>query len=214
MPLIPLTALTMVAFAANSILNRLALADGSIGAVEFAALRVVSGALVLCLLVAVGSGWAALRLGDVQARLIPVGALSLYMFAFSLSYVVLEAGVGALILFGGVQVTMFAAAVIAREPVPLWRWVGSALALCGLAWILWPSGASAPPLFWSGLMAAAAFGWGIYSLWGRSAGPPLPATAANFALAVPIAVALFALLVGPAFVISPKGAVLAVLSGA
>ena len=162
MRLFLLTTLAMVAFASNSILNRLALADGAIGAVEFATIRVVSGALALCLLVAAREGAPALRLAEWRVRVVPVLALTVYMFAFSLAYIVLDAGVGALILFGGVQVTMFAGAILGGEAVPPARWIGAGLALLGLGWILWPAGAAAPPIVWSALMTAAAVGWGVY----------------------------------------------------
>ncbi|MBT8455595.1 MAG: DMT family transporter [Alphaproteobacteria bacterium] len=176
-------ALTMVAFAANSILNRLALVDGAIGPVDFAALRVLSGAVALC-----GIVW--LRGGQVPFGLArrpwAALALALYMLGFSFAYLTLDAGVGALILFGGVQITMFAGGLIAGERPPLLRWIGAGIALGGLVWLLWPMGAARPDGAGVALMAAAAFGWGIYSLLGRSSGAPLPATAANFALIVPL----------------------------
>ncbi|MBM7068731.1 DMT family transporter [Actibacterium sp. 188UL27-1] len=213
MRLFLLTTLAMVAFAANSVLNRLALADGAIGAVEFATIRVVAGALALSLLVGMRAGWPALRLGDWRVRVVPVLALTVYMFAFSLAYIVLDAGVGALILFGGVQVTMFAGAVLGDESVPPARWIGSGLALAGLGWVLWPTGTAAPPLLWSAAMTAAAVGWGVYSLRGRSAGPPLPATAANFAYAAPISLMICLLMVSQGALATPWGVSLAILSG-
>jgi drug/metabolite transporter (DMT)-like permease len=111
--------------------------------------------------------------------------LLVYLFGFSLAYVDLAAGIGALILFGMVQVTMFGGAVLARENVPLLRWLGAGLAFGGLVWLVSPAGqavAVQPAL----LMAAAGIGWGIYSLAGRGARDPLAATAANFCLAVPV----------------------------
>ena len=113
MRLLLLTALTMVAFAANSVLNRLALEGGAAGPASFAAIRLVAGAAMLALL----AGW---RSGGLRWRTGAGGpaALALYVLAFSFAYVTLQTGVGALILFGGVQVTMFAGAVLGREAVP------------------------------------------------------------------------------------------------
>ncbi|WP_102107308.1 DMT family transporter [Oceaniglobus roseus] len=204
-----LVALVLVAFAANSVLNRAAVGGGHIDALSFAVLRVVSGAIALVLL-------ALLR--DRRFRLSgaggPGGALSLalYLIGFSLAYVGLNSGVGALILFGGVQVVMFAGALVAREPVPPLRWIGAAVALGGLVLLVWPEGGAAPPFGAALLMAAAAVGWGLYSLIGRRSGDPLRATAANFVLAVP-PVALMLALPGFDGGITGAGAALAVVSG-
>lgn len=206
MRLFLLTSLTMLAFAANSLLNRMALEDGTTGPAAFAAIRLVSGAVCLWLIVLMRNGgprpvWHA---GG-------AASLALYVLGFSFAYVTLPAGVGALILFGGVQITMFAGALILRETVPARRWAGAALAFGGLVWLLWPAGANAPDPLGAGLMAAAAFGWGIYSLLGRSATDPLRATAGNFVFAVPFGVVLFALISDGA---SAQGVLLAVVSGA
>jgi drug/metabolite transporter (DMT)-like permease len=115
--------------------------------------------------------------------------LSVYLLGFSLAYLGLEAGTGALVLFGMVQVTMFAGALWGRETVPARRWAGAALALAGLALIALP-GAGAPAPLPLVLMAVAGVGWGVYSLAGRGGADPLGATAWNFVLAVPVLAAL------------------------
>lgn len=212
MRLILLTALVMVAFAANSVLNRAALAGGYIDPLGFAWIRVASGALALAALVVLRDRRLSLA---GPHRVAGVLSLTLYLLAFSVAYVSLDAGVGALILFGGVQVTMFAGAVLAREPVPLARWLGAGLAFAGLVWLLWPAGEARGSVLHGALMLAAALGWGIYSLVGRKAGEPLRATAANFILAAPICFAVLALVpVAPdATAASMRGISLAVVSG-
>lgn len=201
-----LTALAMIAFAANSLLNRAALEAGG-GAMAFAALRLASGAVILSLLATWrgGAGW--------LVRMRPGGvlALSVYMLGFSLAYRGIDAGAGALVLFAGVQITMFGGAVTGRERVPPRRWLGAGLATAGLAWMLLP-GSSAVALVPFLLMSAAALGWGIYSLIGRGATDPLGQTAANFVGAVPVGLAGW--LVGPGPGLAGSGIVLAVLSGA
>lgn len=206
MRLFLLTALTMLAFAANSILNRMALEDGATGPAAFAAIRLLSGALCLWVLVA----W---HRGDLRPAWHPGGAasLALYVLGFSFAYVSLPAGVGALILFGGVQITMFAGAILLRETVPARRWAGAALAFAGLMWLLWPQGAVVPDPAGSALMAAAAFGWGIYSLLGRGSTDPLRATAGNFVFAAPLGLLVLLILPDTA---TARGALLAVISGA
>lgn len=181
MRLLLLTALTMLAFAANSVLNRWAVGPGHIGAVEFAMIRVLAGAATLAVLVRWqrgGFAWPGLR-----GRLAGVAGLTGYLVGFSLAYRGLDAGTGALVLFGTVQVTMFAGAVMSREAVPARRWAGAGLALCGLALIAAPGTVAPLPL---ALMAGAGLGWGVYSLAGRGAADPLAATAWNFLLSLPL----------------------------
>jgi len=206
-----LTALTMVAFAANSILNRMAVGPGLIDPAAFAALRVLAGAVVLAGLVGLRGG--GLRLFG-PGRAAGIFGLTLYLLAFSAAYLALDAGVGALLLFAMVQVTMFAGAVAGAEPVPARRWAGAMLALAGLAVLVAPGIGAAPPAGAALTMAAAGVGWGIYSLAGRGAGDPLGATAANFLLSVPMVAGLAMLLPGAGLQgATATGVALAVLSG-
>ena len=209
MRLFLLTALTMTAFAANSVLNRMAVGHYGMPPESFAIVRALSGAIVLWALVAARGR--KLPLSDWSGRLIGAGALSLYLVGFSLAYGRLDAGIGALILFGGVQLTMFGGALIGGEAIPVRRWIGAAVSLAGLAYLVWPRGAADTPGPEIGFMAAAALGWGIYSLKGRGAKDPLALTAANFVISVPI-VAL--LLFDAPFETTPAGAALAIFSGA
>lgn len=211
-----LTALTMCAFAANSVLNRLAIAGGRIGPFDFAVLRLVSGALALWLLACLRGrkiGWSARR------RLAGGGALLVYMLGFSWAYLELAAGTGALLLFGGVQITMFAGALAAGDGVPARRWLGAGLAMSGLVWLLWPQGGAGAGVWPALSMGLAAVGWGVYSLIGRREGDPLAATAANFIVASPVALAVAVLMGGliggpvPGAGLTAGGAGLAVLSG-
>lgn len=203
-----LVALTMIAFAANSVLNRAALIGDGNGPAAFAALRLTSGAICLALLILFRNGGFRLLTPD---RWIGTSSLALYMLGFSFAYVALDAGVGALILFGAVQITMFAGAVIGGDrPAPA-RWFGSAVAFAGLVWLLWPAGGFALPPIPGALMAAAAIGWGIYSLAGRRVKDPLAETAANFICATPIALIIW---LWAQDGLSASGVSLAIASGA
>lgn len=206
-----LTALVMTAFAANSVLNRMAVGPGLIDPFAFAAVRVVAGAAVLAALAALRGGWQIAGPG----RAAGVAGLSLYLVGFSAAYLALDAGTGALILFGTVQVTMFAGALAAGEAVPAQRWVGGALALAGLAALLVPGIGAVPPAGAAAAMVAAGIGWGLYSLAGRAARDPLGATAANFVLSVPVVAGLMLALPGAGLAgATGAGLALAVLSGA
>ena len=209
MRLVALTALVMTAFAANSVLNRLALEPGTTGPASFALIRLASGAALLALLVSLQGQAATLR--PRAAHLPGVLTLTLYILGFSFAYQTLPAGLGALILFGGVQVTMFAGALMTGERPPLMRWIGAAIAFGGLIWLLWPGAVGAPPLGPSLMMGIAAVAWGIYSLAGRGVKDPMAETGANFICAMPIALIAWLVVQDS---MSMSGAVLAIVAGA
>jgi drug/metabolite transporter (DMT)-like permease len=183
---ISLTALAMVAFAANSILCRLALSETNIDPATFTIVRIGSGAAMLWAIAAIS------RAGRWQGGSWP-GAFALFAYAaaFSFAYVSLTAGAGALLLFGAVQATMVIAGIFRGDhPAPL-QWLGLAVALAGLVVLLVP-GVFAPPLLGAALMLAAGIAWGAYSILGRRNLDPLAATAGNFIRAVPMALVLAA----------------------
>jgi drug/metabolite transporter (DMT)-like permease len=139
-------------------------------------------------------------------------ALFIYAAAFSGAYLRIDAGLGALVLFGAVQVTMFAGAMLGGERPGAAQWLGGAASMVGLA-VLAAPGAEAPDALAAALMTVAGAAWGAFSLLGRRAGAPLPRMASAFALAAPLGLAMWALWPGePAP--SARGAALAALSGA
>ncbi|HEX9052040.1 MAG TPA: DMT family transporter [Anaeromyxobacter sp.] len=202
-----LTAATLVCFAANSLLCRAALRPRLADPATFTSIRIASGAAALALILALARR-GRLRGGTWGSAL----ALFLYAAAFSLAYVRIGAGVGALLLFAAVQVTMVGwSAARGARPAPV-QVAGVVVALGGLAWLAAP-GATAPDPLGAVLMLAAGVAWGVYSLRGRAARDPLAVTAHNFALAAPLAIALSAALVRGASITAP-GAALAAASGA
>jgi drug/metabolite transporter (DMT)-like permease len=202
-----LTALAMLAFAGNSLLCRLALKETEIDAASFTSLRLASGALTLWLLLRLRRGDGALA-GSWSGA----AALFAYAAAFSFAYVSLDAGVGALLLFGAVQVSMLLWGLYRGERFTAPTATGLLLALGGLLALLLP-GASAPALGGALLMLLAGAAWGVYSLLGRGGGDPLAVTAGNFLRATPLALLASALLLGQASWDGP-GLLYALLSGA
>jgi drug/metabolite transporter (DMT)-like permease len=209
--ILSLTAGAMLAFAANSLLCRLALAPGAIDPASFAALRLLSGTLALALIVRCRG-----RADTVRADWLAAAMLFGYMACFALAYRSLPAGAGALILFGAVQLTMFAAGLWRGERFTPRAWAGLVIAIAGLAWLLAP-GTAAPAPHGVVLMAAAGLSGGVYSLRGRGVPDPLAATAANFLRATPLGL----LLCLPPWLVPEgsghvtlHGAVLAIVSGA
>lgn len=187
-----LTTLAMIAFAANSLLCRIALRDTAIDAVTFTTVRMIAGALTLWLIVSLRSGKTGVS-GSWYSAL----ALFAYAITFSWAYRSLSAAAGALLLFGAVQATMIAWGLWSGERLRGRQWIGLVLALGGLAGLMLP-GLSAPPPGGALLMITAGMAWGVYSLRGKGGGDPAGATAGNFLRTVPMALALSLALLGDA----------------
>ncbi|HYV17423.1 MAG TPA: DMT family transporter [Verrucomicrobiae bacterium] len=204
---IALTLLALLAFAANSILCRLALGAGHIDAASFTTLRLLSGAIVLALLVLLRPAGRRRFGGSWPAAL----ALALYAVPFSFAYLAVTAGTGALLLFGAVQGTMLAAGLAAGERPGIVTWVGFAAALAGFLVLIAP-GVTAPQPVAAVLMVAAGVAWGVYSLLGRGTAEPTAATAGNFLRAAPL-VALVSLLAHAGAHGDRTGVILAIVSG-
>jgi drug/metabolite transporter (DMT)-like permease len=179
-----LTALAMLAFAGNSLLCRLALKSATMDAASFTSIRMIAGALTLCLLVRMRGGSSA-GAGNWLSAL----ALFAYAAAFSFAYASLSAATGALLLFGAVQMSMISWGLFRGERMRGLQWLGLALAVAGLVGLMLP-GLSAPPLLGSLLMISAGCAWGVYSLRGKGAGDATRVTAGNFLRTVPMALAM------------------------
>ena len=181
--LVLLTVITMLAFAANSVLCRYALGSNLMDAASFSALRLIAGAIFLLSLVYFKDS--AFKLA--KPRTVPVLALLVYMLGFSFAYNQLSAATGALLLFGFVQITMLAFALRGGECPTLAGIAGYAVAVSGLLYLVAP-GLESPPLSYAGLMAIAGVAWGIYSILGAGGRDPTQATAQNFFYASLIAI--------------------------
>jgi len=203
------TTFAMLAFAGNSILCRMALRNGAIDPASFTAIRLLSGALVLLLIVRVTS-----KNSSVREHGGWTSALMLFVYAicFSYAYISLSAGVGALILFGFVQGTMIAMALWTGDRPGITEWLGWLLAFAGLVWLLIP-GIEAPPATGAVLMALAGIAWGVYSIRGRRESNPLVSTCSNFVYSMLFVAILVAITLSGADV-SSRGVLLAVVSGA
>ena len=203
------TTLAMIAFAANSVLNRLALGKSAIDASSYTTVRLVSGAIMLGVI-----GMASREKGWMQQRGSWISAtfLFLYAIAFSFAYLSLSTGTGALILFGSVQLTMIIAALYGGERPHFLEWMGLFLALGGLVYLVFP-GLKAPSPLGSTLMAVAGIAWGFYTLRGRGSGDPLADTASNFIRSVPF-VLVISLFNWKNIHLSTNGLILASTSGA
>lgn len=187
MKLFAFVALTMCAFAANSVLSRIGVALQGMDPLDFATVRTAAGAVMLWLLVIMRKAPPPPVL--TQKRMAGAVALAVYMVGFSWAYITLDAGLGALILFGVLQVVIFGWAVFEGNSIPLLRWIGAAIALAGLCVLLWPNGEAAVPLGGAISMTIAGIAWAAYTLLGRAESDPLGATASNFLLCFPLVAA-------------------------
>jgi drug/metabolite transporter (DMT)-like permease len=202
-----LTCLTMIAFAANSVLTRAAIDGGHIDPSGFALVRVLSGAVVLGMVMTLRSGSLPLLR---RKRLPGAISLSVYMIGFSLAYLTLDAGLGALILFGVVQITMFTHGALTGARPTRRQMAGAGLAFAGLLVVLWPGAGAQADLGGALLMIFAGLGWAAYTILGRGSADPLAATSANFLLCLPL---LLILLTGTGLRFSAEGIALGILCG-
>lgn len=204
-----LTLMALVCFASNSLLSRLALGPKLMDAASFSSVRVLSAALILAAVVFARRRHLP-KLSYASWR--STAALFIYVIFFTFAYLQLAAGTGALILFGMVQITMFAVAFREGERFSAISWLGLALAIGGLVWLVSP-GVEAPDLLGSLLMAVAGVAWGAYTLLGRGADHPVELNAANFLCCVPLVLAVSLAFAGD-FHAEARGVWLAIASGA
>jgi drug/metabolite transporter (DMT)-like permease len=184
MNVVIITAFTLIAFAANSLFCRMALGGHLIDPVSFTTIRLVSGALALILIIALsGQSNQPRQKGSWGSGL----ALFAYAAAFSIAYISLSTGMGALILFGSVQVTMISVALKSGEKLGPVQWAGLAAAISGFIFLVMP-GISAPDPLGALLMCIAGIAWGVYSIRGKGVSTPVVMTAGNFARSAPMAI--------------------------
>ncbi len=199
-----LTALALLAFAANSLLARAGLLSPDMGPIEFTLIRLMAGAAALMLLLS-------LRKEKQTGSWAGASMLLLYALMFSLAYVILDTGTGALCLFASVQLTILSVAAVKRE-LSWIEVVGASIAFGGFIYLVYPNITSPD---WRGvvLMILSGIGWGFYTILGRSTENPLALTSGNFMraaiLALPLLVYIF-----PSPLVTSKGVVLAITSGA
>jgi drug/metabolite transporter (DMT)-like permease len=200
-----LTAAALVAFAANSLLCRLALGGEAIDPYSFTFVRIASGAVVLALL----AGRRGASAGSFRDAL----WLVLYAVPFSVAYLSLHTGTGALLLFGAVQLTLVVWALGAGERPSMAECLGFVGAFAGLVYLVAP-GLTAPDPWGAASMVIAGAAWGLYTAAGKRGGDPLRRTAGNFARATLLLAPLAVFAALHLSSITPRGVVLAVVSGA
>lgn len=202
------TVLALIAFAANSVLCRLALGEETIDASSFTVIRLLSGAIVLLVILQFnGKKNKSTTKGSWLASIM----LFLYAAPFSFAYIILDTGTGALILFGAVQITMILLSLMAGERLHVAEWMGITIAFLGFVYLVLP-GVDTPSVLGFSLMSIAGVAWGIYTLKGKGSVNPLSDTAHNFVRSIPL-VLILAVIGYQTAHISSEGILLAILSG-
>ncbi|MDC9525446.1 DMT family transporter [Pseudoalteromonas sp. Angola-30] len=213
------TLVALIAFAANSLLCRMALAQGYIDAWNFTIIRLVSGAVCLGLIMAVYT-YNLKRKGALNdAILSDTGSwrssisLLVYALCFSIAYIELDTGTGALILFSAVQLTMIGWGIYKKEQLSKLQRGAFFVALAGFVYLMLPS-AAVPSLLGASLMALSGVAWGVYSIRGKACVSPLRTTAFNFIRSLVAIPVLLLVAIGYLKTVSMQGVLLACASGA
>ena len=206
------TGLALIAFAANSVLCRLALGESAIDASTFTIVRLLAGAIVLTVIMSISkiksnSNTNSSTKGSWPASI----ALFIYGLTFSFAYVTLDTATGALILFGSVQITMILMSIFSGNRLHISEWFGMAIAFTGFVYLILP-GVTTPSVIGFLLMTVSGIAWGIYTLKGRGSKNPIMDTAFNFLRTMPFVIIL-AIVTFKYAHYSSEGILLAVLSG-
>ena len=203
-----LTVLALVAFAANSVLCRLALGEKAIDASSFTIIRLLSGAIVLIILFKIkNTKLSSNSKGSWYSGIM----LFLYAITFSFAYITLDTGTGALILFGSVQITMIALSLLSGNRLHFTEWLGVIIAFAGFLYLIMP-GVTAPSTTGFLLMMVAGVAWGIYTINGKGSKNPLRDTTFNFLRTIPFIIIML-LIVFKNVNYTSKGILLAIISG-
>ncbi|WP_444997824.1 DMT family transporter [Aliikangiella sp. IMCC44359] len=206
--LVLITALALVAFAANSILCRLALGANNIDPASFTVIRLLAGTFILMLIVSVKYYGKYSSKGSWSSGFM----LFIYAVCFSFAYVTLDTATGALILFATVQITMILFSLFSGNRLLLSEWCGVLLAFIGFVYLFLPE-IRTPSVIGFLLMSISGVAWGIYSINGKKSQFPLADTAYNFFRTIPLVIILSFLFFNQAQ-LSINGVIYAVLSGA
>lgn len=208
----------MMAFAANSLLSRVAVFTEGMDPSLFALYRTASGALMLCLLLLVFNRKHALQLVDpsqwkLKDNWLSGAFLALYMIGFSYSYKTLNAGLGALLLFSTVQLVLLLSSIRMGERLTKLQRIGYAITIAGMTSLVVPS-LSVMGATFVGMVCAvlAGVGWGGYTLLGRQSTQPLFRTGFAFIVATGF-VLLGSTVIGLDTAATNNALMLAVISG-
>ncbi|WP_418185220.1 DMT family transporter [Aliarcobacter vitoriensis] len=162
--LVVLIFIVLLFFASNSILARMAISTQNIDAFTFTFLRIISAMFVLLVIYFYKNK--NLKIG-LKSNYLSGFMFFLYSICFSYSYINMLAGVGTLILFAVVQLTMIILALFFNEKLTLNKIIGITIAFVGLVYLLYPKSDFTISYFHTFLMFLSGFGWAVFSVLGK-----------------------------------------------
>ncbi|TMP63761.1 EamA family transporter [Pseudoalteromonas sp. S1610] len=213
------TIIALVAFAANSLLCRLALAQGYIDAWNFTVIRLLSGAVCLAIIMLIYTNQLNKKAQLSSSVINDIGSwrssvsLLIYALCFSIGYIELDTGMGALILFSAVQFTMIGWGIYKQERLTAVQWLAFIVAFVAFVYLMLPS-QTAPPVMAAVLMSISGVAWGIYSIRGKACVSPLRATTYNFIRSLLVLPILIVVGMSQLKYVRMEGVLLAIASGA
>lgn len=213
------TIIALVAFAANSLLCRLALAQGYIDAWNFTVIRLLSGAVCLAIIMLLYTKQLNKKAQSSSSVINDIGSwrssvsLLIYALCFSIAYIELDTGMGALILFSAVQFTMIGWGIYKQERLTAVQWLAFIVAFVAFVYLMLPS-QTAPPVMAAVLMSISGVAWGIYSIRGKACVSPLRATTYNFIRSLLVLPILIVVGMSQLKNVRMEGVLLAIASGA
>ena len=213
------TIIALVAFAANSLLCRLALAQGYIDAWNFTVIRLLSGAVCLAIIMLLYTKQLNKKAQLSSSVINDIGSwrssvsLLIYALCFSIAYIELDTGMGALILFSAVQFTMIGWGIYKQERLTAVQWLAFIVAFAAFVYLMLPS-QTAPPVMAAVLMSISGVAWGIYSIRGKACVSPLRATTYNFIRSLLVLPILIVVGMSQLKNVRMEGVLLAIASGA
>jgi drug/metabolite transporter (DMT)-like permease len=177
---------------ANSILARVAISTQNIDAFTFTFLRIFSGAILLLIIYFYKNKNIKLNF---KKNWLSSFMLFLYAICFSYSFINMYAGIGTLILFAVVQLSMILIALFYKEKLTSNKIFGVLIAFSGLVYLLYPKEDFSISFFHAFLMIIAGISWGVYSVIGKKSTNATYNTTDNFLKA-----SIFTIIFGVLFV--------------
>lgn len=219
--------IALIAFAANSVLCRIALTGNQhqsahIDPTSFTILRLLSASVLLLILVCLLHKQSVKRVVSFHSlsdskRIKSAITLFIYAAGFSYAYIFLDAGVGALVLFSMVQFSAMIIGIAKGQKITVLNVLALIVALIGLVFLVnsqYQIDAEDFSIWGVILMAIVGIAWAYYSILGSDASSPTQRTFVNFLLALPMSLLILPMYLLLEFEISLTGALLAISSGA
>lgn len=172
-----LICVALLFLSANSILARMAIVTQNIDAFTFTFLRIISGSILLFIIYFYRK-----KRVDISLKKNWISGFMLFLYAicFSYSYINMLAGIGTLILFAVVQLSMIFIALFYKEKMSLNKTIGILVAFIGLVYLLYPKEDFTISYFHTFLMVISGTAWGVYSVLGKSSTSAIFNTTDNF----------------------------------